>query len=95
MEELLNCSALFAMSTTINHSVISIINHSRKSLHFDKTSAWVKKRNNYLFDVTMGSYDGVEICEIVGLYLLNRSSTVIDKSCVDLHWVDQKNTPKI
>ena len=33
----------------------------------------------------MGSYDGAEICEIVGLYLLNRLSTVIDKSSVGLY----------
>ena len=24
------------------------------------------------FDVTMGSYDGAEICELVGLYLLSQ-----------------------
>ena len=32
----------------------------------------------------MGSYDGVEIFELVGLYLLNQS-TVIDKSSVGLY----------
>ena len=32
----------------------------------------------------MGSYDGAEICELVGLYLLNQLSTVIDKSSVGL-----------
>ena len=46
--------------------------HARKSLLFDKTStAWVKKGNNNMFDVTMGSFDGAEICELVGLYILN------------------------
>ena len=33
----------------------------------------------------MGSYDGAEICELVGLYLLNKLSTVIDKSSVGLY----------
>ena len=33
----------------------------------------------------MGSYDGAEICELVGLYLLNQLSTVIDKSSVGLY----------
>ena len=56
-EELLNRSISFARSiTTISDSVINIIHHSRKSLLFNKTSAWVKKGNNSLFDVTMGSY---------------------------------------
>ena len=27
--------------------------------------------SNSLFDVTMGSYDGAEICELVGLFVLN------------------------
>ena len=84
-EKLLNRSILFARSiTAISDSVINIIHHSRKSLLFDKTSAWVKKGNNLLFDVTVGSYDGAEICELVRLYLLNRLSTVIDKSSVGL-----------
>ena len=33
----------------------------------------------------MGSYDGAEICELLGLYLLNRLSTVTDKSSVGLY----------
>ena len=33
----------------------------------------------------MGSYDEAEICELVGLYLLNRLSTVIDKSSAGLY----------
>ena len=68
--------------TTISVSVIDIIHHSRKYLSFDKTSASVKNGNNPFFDVTMGSDDGAEIWEPAGLYLLNRLSTVIDKSSV-------------
>ena len=85
MVELLNRSISFARSiTTISDSVINIIIHSRQSLHFSKTSAWVKKGNNSLFDVTMGSYDGAEVCELVGLDLLNKLSIVIDRSSVGL-----------
>ena len=32
-----------------------------------QTKTWVKKNSNNCFDVTMGSYDGAEICELVGL----------------------------
>ena len=43
-EEVLNRSISFARSiTTISDSVINIIHLSKKSLLFDKTSAWVKK----------------------------------------------------
>ena len=49
----------------------------------------------------MGSYDGAEICELVGLYLLNRLSTVTDKSNVGLYRDDglvatnNVNSPKL
>ena len=29
------------------------------------------KKDNREFDVNMGSYDGAEFCELVGLYLLD------------------------
>ena len=47
------------------------IMHVRKSLLFDENSPWIKRDNSSLFDVTMGSYDGAEVCELVGLYILN------------------------
>ena len=49
----------------------------------------------------MGSYDGAEIGELVGLYLLNRLSTVIDKSSVGLYTddglaaINNANGPKL
>ena len=83
---LLNHSITFARSvTTISDSIINIIHQSRKFSFFDKTFAWVKKGDNYLFDVTMGSYDGAEICELIGLYLLNWLSIAVDKTSVGLY----------
>ena len=46
------------------------IMHSSKSLLFNNHEIWVKKENPN-FDVTMGSFDGAEVCELIGLYLLN------------------------
>ena len=49
----------------------------------------------------MGSYDGAEISEFDELYLLNRSSTVIDKSSVGLYRddgpaaINHANGPKL
>ena len=37
------------------------------------------------FDVTMGSFDGAELCELVGLYLLNKHSQTIGRSSVGLY----------
>ena len=43
------------------------------------------KKGNSSFDVTMGSFDGAEICEIVGLYLLNKLSDLLGKENVGLY----------
>ena len=48
---------------------MEIIYHARKSLLFDEKDTWVKKQSA-LFDVTMGAYDGAEVCELVGTYML-------------------------
>ena len=48
-----------------------IILHSRKSLLFTEDNPWVKRSGDPDFDVTMGSFDGAEVCELVGLFILN------------------------
>ena len=45
--------------------------HSRKSIIFHNRSPRVKKDNDDLFDVTMGSFDGAEVCKLIGLSILN------------------------
>ncbi|XP_068673499.1 uncharacterized protein [Montipora foliosa] len=52
--------------TAITDSDIRIIKHARKSL------PWVKRDFSNAFDVTMGSFDGAEICELVGLFILSK-----------------------
>ena len=48
-----------------------VIFQARKSFLFYKGQPWVKTKNED-FDVTMGSYDGAEVCDLVGLYLLSQ-----------------------
>ena len=48
-----------------------IILHAKRSLLFSNDSSWEKKSSNDLFDVTMGSFDGAETCELVSCYLLS------------------------
>ena len=55
----------------INNEEINVIMHSRKFLLFDSNNIWIKKDGNPDFDVSMGSYDGAEIWELVGLYILH------------------------
>ena len=70
--------------TPIEEEVITTVFYARKSLLFDKTSVWVKKDNSDL-DMTMGSYDGAEVCELVGLYLLNLLTNEFGKNNIGLY----------
>jgi len=58
--------------TAITDSDMPIIKHARKSLPFHDGLTWVKHDSSNAFDVTMGSYDGAEICELVGLFILSK-----------------------
>jgi hypothetical protein len=60
--------------TIITEEQVSIIKHARKSLLFYGEKTWAKKNNASLFDVTMGSCDGAEIWELVGLFILKEIS---------------------
>ena len=63
--------------TSITQQELDIILQARKSLLFSKNKPWEKTINESLFDITMGSYDGAEICELVGLYI----SSILGKVC--------------
>ena len=61
---------------------------SNRSDRSDSNSAWIKK-NNSSFDVTMGSYDGAEVCELVGLFILNGLSNEYWKESIGLYRDDR------
>ena len=85
-EQLLDRAIDYAKSVTdVTESEIQIIKHARRSLLFSKDSEWVKKNGDEQFDVTMGSYDGAEVCELVGLYLLSRLTPIMSKDSVGLY----------
>jgi len=85
-EELLNNSLKFASShTDITEDEIEVIKHARKSLLFHSKEPWMKKKGKEDFDVTMGSFDGAEICELVGLFLLQEMHQIIDKDSIGLY----------
>ena len=49
----------------------NIIIHAKKSTLIHKRQPWQKKGDT-TFDVTMGSYDGAETCDLVGSFLLSQ-----------------------
>ena len=66
----------------ISDESVQIIKHCRKSLLFNNNTPWAKKSTAENFDVTMGSYDGAEICELVGIYIFSELSKIANqKDC--------------
>ena len=76
-EKLLMKALSFAKQfTEISQDDINTIRHASKSVLFHNSKTWVKKTGNSKFDIAMGSFHGAEVCELVGLYLLNKVGPV-------------------
>ena len=66
-KELLPTAITYAKTlVNISDEEISTTMHSRTSLLFNNTDIWIKKNGDPDFDVTMGSFDDAELCELVG-----------------------------
>ena len=52
---------------------------SRKHYYSAMVNDGLKKDDEDDFDVPMGCYDGAELCELIGTYLLNQVKVVIAK----------------
>ena len=72
------------LHTHIANEDMQIIQHSRKSLLFHDNQAWMKNNAN-LFDVTMGAYDGAEVCELVCIYIQHQLSQHNDTNNIGLY----------
>jgi len=72
-EALLNRALDFASRhVNISDADRQIIINAKHSLLFSNGKPWKKRNSKSLFDVTMGSYDVAETCELVGCYLLSQ-----------------------
>ena len=69
--DLLNSALDFASKhCSITADQREIILHAKESCLYQSGEPWSKKCSSNLFDVTMGSFDGAETCELVGMFLL-------------------------
>ena len=76
-EDLLNEALEFAsLYDNITEEEKTIIVQAKQSLLFNRDSVWCKRESSTLFDVTMGSFDGAETCELVGSFLLSKITPV-------------------
>ena len=84
-EKLLDNVVYYAQTlTTIPDYIIKLIKHTKKSFLFAEGSIWMKKVESALFDVTIGSHDGAEVCELVGIYLLGKLSSIMYEKNIGL-----------
>ena len=80
--DLLRVALDFASShTNISDDEQSIIMQAKSSLLYSNGEPWFKKMISNTFDVTMGSYDGAESCELVGTFLLNTIRETLGDTC--------------
>ena len=87
-QDLLNKALNFASEYVyISKSDIDVIRHGRKSFLFDGSHTWIKKQGG-LFDASMGAYDGAEMYELVGTYMLNLLSKKYNKNDFGLYGDD-------
>ena len=56
-----------------------------KLLLFNDGKTWIKQQNNSLFDVTMRSFDGAEVCELTGRFIFNSLAKKYGKDRVGLY----------
>ena len=84
-KELLTDALTFAETiNNLDDQDKKIIYHSRKSLLFNQEQTWMKKGSD-LFDVSMGAYDGAEVCELIGIFLLNLLGRQYDPNNIGLY----------
>ena len=71
--DLLGAALEFAWKrVTICDDKRHIILQANSFLLHNSGEPWSKKTSSNVFDVTMGSYDGAESCELVGTYLFHK-----------------------
>lgn len=66
--------------TEIQECDKDIIIHAKRTLIFNAKEPWKKKGNESGFDITMGSFDGAESCELVVCYMLSLLQAKYGKS---------------
>lgn len=99
-QELLTAAISFASQFThISQQEKEIIFHAKKSLLYNNSTPWCKRGDNPNFDVTMGSFDGAETCQLIGLYLLSDIQNTIPNINVGIYRDDglaiSRSTPRL
>ena len=90
-ERLLKDALNFANKTTkITQQEKNIIFNAAKSVLYNQEEVWIKRKNdnndeNKLFDITMGGKHGAEVCELIGLYILQGLKNILPNFIIGLY----------
>ena len=56
---------------------------------YNQDEIWIKRKNNkdenQLFDITMGGKHGAEVCELIGLYILQELKSILPNLVIGLY----------
>ena len=72
----------------ITRKDVKVIFHARKSVLYNNGETWVKKEGSSI-DVTLWAYDGVEVCELIGIYMLYLIGKKYDSKNIGLYRDDR------
>ena len=76
-----------------------IITNAKRPLLYHQNTPWEKKNTSNLFDFIMGSYDGAETCELVGVYMLSlimlKIKEQVGLSCAMVWWYVMQQLRKL
>ena len=59
--------------------------HCQKSSLFYKKESWKKKDGDSCFEIIMENYNGAELWEFIGMYLLSQLCTIISQNVCELY----------
>ena len=85
--------------TDITDEEIEIIVACRKSILFDNRRTWVKSHVNN-FDIPIGAYDSAKVADLIGIYILDTLSRIVNLEQVGLYrddgiiFIPDSNGPK-
>ena len=81
MEAILdNALSLAKQHAEISDRDLRITKHYRKLLLYHENRTWKKKSSDNYFDVAMGSYDGVKVCELFCNLVLSTANSILKES---------------
>ena len=81
--EAIRFAKLYISIITLKLNIEAIL-HATKSLLYCNDESWVKKGESN-FDVLMGAYDGAEVCELIGIFMLPLLNKHINKNHIGLY----------